>query len=167
MQTTKVRDLASALGFIDLAATLRVVWNARLRTTAGRAHLGAGLIELNPRLQTVSDDEIDRTLRHELAHLLTDQQFGRAVQPHGREWRLMCAKLGIAGEKACHTLPWQSARMARPFVYSCLGCGVEVTRARRMKARRACAKCCREHNGGKFSRRFIFQLVRIERGSES
>src|SRR5438045_8172872 len=33
------------------------------------------------------------TLLHELAHLLTFEQFGRKVQPHGREWKDLFGKL--------------------------------------------------------------------------
>ena len=33
------------------------------------------------------------TLLHEMAHLLTFEQFGRKVQPHGREWKEIFGKL--------------------------------------------------------------------------
>ena len=33
------------------------------------------------------------TLLHELAHLLTFEQFGRAVQAHGREWKMIYSQL--------------------------------------------------------------------------
>jgi predicted SprT family Zn-dependent metalloprotease len=33
------------------------------------------------------------TLIHELAHLLTFEQFGNRVQPHGREWKVIYGKL--------------------------------------------------------------------------
>lgn len=33
------------------------------------------------------------TLLHELAHLLTFEQYGRSVQPHGSEWKMIYGKL--------------------------------------------------------------------------
>ena len=33
------------------------------------------------------------TLLHELAHLLTFEQYGNRVQPHGREWKMIFGKL--------------------------------------------------------------------------
>ncbi len=33
------------------------------------------------------------TLLHELAHLLTFEEFGNRVQAHGKEWKMICGKL--------------------------------------------------------------------------
>ena len=52
-----------------IANDLRVEWNSRLKTAAGRADYRQKLISLNPRL-VEHPAEIDRTLRHELAHIL-------------------------------------------------------------------------------------------------
>src|SRR5437588_502818 len=66
----KSRNLLRQLGAVKLAREVRVEWNPRLQTCAGRAHFRERLISLNPRLCDHGPDEIDRTLRHELAHLL-------------------------------------------------------------------------------------------------
>ena len=74
----------------------------------------AQLISLNPRLCEHGADEIDRTLRHELAHLLAQFRAGRRrILPHGAEWREACRDLGIADEKRCHTLPFCVTNRAR------------------------------------------------------
>ena len=50
--------------------------------------------------------EVERTLRHEAAHLLAHWRAGRRrIQTHGPEWRQACADLGIPGETVTHTLP--------------------------------------------------------------
>ena len=49
------------------------------RFTAGMAYPSRGLIHLNPRLREFGDDEVNRTLRHELAHLLAHHRAGRRV----------------------------------------------------------------------------------------
>src|SRR2546423_1589085 len=64
------RSLLRAAQCPELAGRVQVRWNSRMRSTAGVAHLSRSLVVLNPRLQQFGDLEIDRTLRHELAHLL-------------------------------------------------------------------------------------------------
>ena len=63
------RELLWSLGAKRIATELRVEWNSRLKTAAGRADYRQKLISLNPRL-VEHPAEIDRTLRHELAHIL-------------------------------------------------------------------------------------------------
>src|SRR6267143_2850703 len=63
------RELLRQLGADKLAREIRVEWNPRMRSAAGRADFREKSISLNPLLIN-HGDEIDRTLRHELAHLL-------------------------------------------------------------------------------------------------
>src|SRR5438477_7661318 len=75
---SKARELLRVLGADELARKIRVEWNPRLKTCAGRADFREKSIWLNPLLcehervsvNGHSGSEIDRTLRHELAHLL-------------------------------------------------------------------------------------------------
>ncbi len=99
------RDLLRANGADRIATELRVEWNSRLKTAAGRADYREKLISLNPRLLD-HPTEIDRTLRHELAHILAQFRAGRRrISPHGAEWQRACVDLGVADEKRCHNLP--------------------------------------------------------------
>src|SRR5438270_10412664 len=96
-------SLLAAAGATRIAHRVQVRWSSRLTTAAGRADSRAWVITLNPRLLDYGEDEIDRTLRHELAHLLAQHRAGRRrISPHGREWRTACADLGIANESRCH-----------------------------------------------------------------
>ena len=155
------RQLLCSLGAEQVAAELRVQWNPRLKTAAGRADYRLKLISLNPRL-VEHGAEIDRTLRHELAHILAQfrQKTRRRISPHGPEWQQACRDLGVAGEKRCHTLPFPAAQYARRFMYRCPKCGSEFHRVHRMKRAVACLACCRAHNGGEFHIEFRLQLVR-------
>ena len=65
---TLARQLLDALGCPELARQVRVRWNRRLRTTAGLANYHSCSVSLNPRLTIFGMEEVDRTLRHELAH---------------------------------------------------------------------------------------------------
>lgn len=156
----KARDLLRANGAGRIANQVRVKWNSRLQTCAGHADFRKKLISLNPRLVDHSGAEIDRTLRHELAHLLAQfRAERRRILPHGAEWRNACRDLGIAGEVCCHRLPFPVKTYAPRFIYRCPNCFLDFPRVRRVRRPVACLACCRAHNGSKFDGRFRLQLV--------
>jgi predicted SprT family Zn-dependent metalloprotease len=158
LQST-ARDLLHSLGADRIADDLRVEWNGRLKSAAGRADYREKLISLNPRL-TGYPDEIDRTLRHELAHVLAQFRAGRRrIAPHGAEWKQACADLGIRDEKRCHNLPFPARTYVARFIYRCPNCRKEFPRVRLVRRGVACLACCREHNGGKFDLRFRLKLI--------
>ena len=159
---TEARKLLCSLGAKRIAIELRVEWNSRLRTAAGRADYSQKLISLNPKLVD-HPAEIDRTLRHELAHILAQfrQKSRRRVSPHGPEWQQGCRDLGIADEKRCHTLPFPAKRYSPRFIYRCPNCRRDFPRVRKIKRTVACLACCRAHNGGEFDVRFRLKLVRL------
>ena len=149
--------LLRGVGATALAGKLVLRWNPRLRNTAGMAFPGRHLITLNPRLALFGDEEIDRTLRHELAHLLAQDRVGRKrIDPHGKEWKQACADLGLAGEKRTHDLPLPRHRVPPRHFYKCPGCGFELKRVRPLRRNSACVKCCRAHNRGRYDARFRF-----------
>jgi SprT protein len=156
----KARELLHAAGAGRIAGIVRVEWNLRLKSCAGRADYRNKLISLNPRLAQHDAAEIDRTLRHELAHLLA--QFGagrRRILPHGPEWREACQDLGIDNETRCHNLPFPITERVRRFLYKCPHCQSKFARVRRIRRARACLACCRAHNRGEFDARFRLMLV--------
>jgi SprT protein len=154
------RDLLCSLGAKRIAKELRVEWNSRLKTAAGRADYRQKLISLNPRL-VEHPEEIDRTLRHELAHILAQfrEKSRRRILPHGPEWQQACRDLGIADEKRCHTLPFPAKRYAPRFIYRCPNCRRDFPRVRKIKRTVACLACCRAYNGGEFDARFRLKLL--------
>jgi SprT protein len=158
-------DLLCSNGARPIASLVRVEWNPRLKTCAGRADFKEKLISLNPMLLDHGADEIDRTFRHELAHLLAQFRAARKrILPHGPEWRKACQDLGIGDEKRCHTLPFPVQERARHFLYRCLNCRRDFPRARRIGRAVACLACCLAHNGGGFDKRFKLRLVNCSGG---
>jgi SprT protein len=156
---TQARDLLRALSAARIAGDLRVEWNSRLKTAAGRADYRQKLISLNPQL-IEHPAKIDRTLRHELAHILAQFRAGRRkILPHGVEWQQACVNLGIADEKRCHNLPFPARTYTARFVYRCPNCRQEFPRVRRMRRAVACLACCRKYNGGDFDPRFGLRLL--------
>ncbi|HEY2343034.1 MAG TPA: SprT-like domain-containing protein, partial [Chthoniobacteraceae bacterium] len=151
------REILRSAGAEELAKRVQVRWNTRMRSTAGTAFPGKSLVNLNPRLQEFGVAEVDRTLRHELAHLLAHHRAGRRrIAPHGAQWQQACRDLGLQNETRCHTLPLPRRRMPRPHRYRCPHCAVEIHRTRPLRRKTACLACCRKWSGGRYDERFHF-----------
>ena len=156
----EARELLRAAGAGRIAGIVRVEWNPRLKSCAGRADYRNKVISLNPRLAQHDAAEIDRTLRHELAHLLAQFRAGRRrILPHGGEWRDACRDLGIDEETRCHNLPFPITERVRRFLYKCPHCQSKFARVRRIRRAIACLACCRAHNRGEFDARFRLLLI--------
>lgn len=149
-----------AAGAHALYGTLQVLWNPRLRTTAGLAVYSRWQILLNPALQAAGESEVERTLLHEAAHFVARHRAGtRRMDPHGPEWRRACADLGIPGEARCHNLPFARRTLTRKFFYQCPVCSQVIARVHPLKRTSACLSCCKMFNGGRYDSRFRFQAV--------
>ena len=159
--TRRAAEMLRGLGCEEMAAKVAVCWSGRLTSTAGHAKPTEALVALNPRLREFPD-EVDRTLRHEVAHLVVfAKSRGRRVAAHGPEWRGACALLGIPGENRCHDLPLPRRQRAKPHAYRCPRCEFVVRRVKPIRApvRVACRSCCKEHAGGKYDARFALMKV--------
>lgn len=155
----QAREWLHALEMPGGAKLLTVSWNARLRSTAGYARYPKWAVELNPLLRDF-EGQVERTLKHELAHLIAYHRSGRRrIEPHGREWRQACADLGIAGEKAHHRLPLPRNEVVRKLVYACPACQTTVQRVRKFRRPTACLHCCNKHAGGQYDGRFKLALL--------
>jgi predicted SprT family Zn-dependent metalloprotease len=153
--TVWCQERAQAMALPKLAKKVRVIWNSRMRTTAGRAWWPHCQIELNPKLRDFSEEEVWRTLKHEFAHLVAYERCGRRrIRPHGIEWQAACADLGIAGESARHSLPFKARKMERKHTYRCRACDAVTSRVRPFRRAVACYECCKKHNAGAYHDRF-------------
>lgn len=148
-------ETARSLGLHELARKVVVTWNPRMQTTAGRAWWPDRAIELNPKLNECGSEELWRTLKHELAHLVAYERCGRRkIEPHGREWQAACVELGIPGEQPYHTLPFKRRRMKRNHAYICSNCFAVIHRVKPIKKAVACYECCRKFNSGAYHDRY-------------
>jgi len=153
----------ATIGLDLLAGAVRVYWNSRLSTTAGLAHFHDSAVDLNPRLLEFQPAEPERTMRHELAHLVAQHRAGKQrIQAHGRLWQQACAELGIPGEKRCHDLPLERRRVKRKFAYQCKHCATVVPRVRRLARHSSCWACCRRFNAGRYSSKFLLLPIPLD-----
>ena len=163
--TASCRQLANELGLPQLAKRVTVSWNGRLTSTAGNANHHNGQITLNPRLLEISQKEVERTLRHELAHLVAYTRAGRRrIEPHGPEWRQACVDLRIPHESRCHDLPLPRRRQKPRHAYQCPNCLEVLLRIRPLKRYSACYICCRLYKGGRYTSRFAYETVPLQLG---
>lgn len=163
--TALCRRLARDLGLPRLAKRVMVTWNRRLTSTAGNANHVSGQINLNPRLREISEQEVDRTLRHELAHLVAYVRAGRRrIEPHGSEWRQACSELGIPHESRCHDLPLPRRRQRPKHAYQCPNCLEVLLRIRPLKRYSACYSCCSIYYRGRYSSRFAYENIPLQLG---
>jgi SprT protein len=104
---------------------LEVRWNARLSTSAGRAFVRRGRIELNPHLLEQAPDHVAAVLAHEAAHVAAWRLFGPAAKAHGRQWRALMRLAGFS-PTITHDLPVRRKSRARRgylFLRVCDACG--------------------------------------------
>ena len=149
------------LALPELARKVRVSWNPRMQTTAGRAWWPDRSIELNPKLHACGPEELWRTLKHELAHLVAYERSGRRrIEPHGPEWRAACADLGIPGEPPYHNLPFERRQLKRNHAESCPQCFATIHRVKPIRRAVACYECCRKYNQGSYHDRF--RLIKLK-----
>lgn len=115
--------------------------------TAGLAYSWEWMIKYNPEIYIRHKEDFkNRTVPHELAHLIVNTLYGR-VKSHGREWRSVMHKLGIKEVTRCHSYDVTGIKntRSRPFVYAC-GCrefNMTKTLHRKMLMgqTRTCLKC--------------------------
>jgi predicted SprT family Zn-dependent metalloprotease len=159
--TLQASKLLHRLGCDAIASRVLVTWNRRLQTTAGTACVKTGRVELNPRLLQIGRFQVQRTMLHEVAHLVAHARAGRrGIQTHGQEWKQACAELGIPGEPAFHDLPFERRRVERKYAYECPHCLVTVFRVRMFPRCTACYRCCKRFSEGNYDPRFKF--IRVE-----
>ena len=108
-----------------LDTTVRVHWNDRLTTTAGRAFVKLGSVELNPALLARAPDQVRVVLTHEVAHVAAARLFGANIAAHGRHWRSLMALAGLPPD-ITHKIPVRGVRSRRGrffYLRICDACG--------------------------------------------
>ncbi len=152
----QARTLLIEAGAPALASRVQFRWNPKMLSAAGMAYPQRALILLNPRLREF-EGEADRTMRHELAHLLAQERAGRRrIAPHGEEWRKACRDLGLVDEKRTHNLPFPQRKVTKKYHYRCPVCLVHLGRVKPLRRGSACIRCCRKLNRGHYDERFRF-----------
>ena len=101
--------------------------------------------------------EFENTLRHELAHAL-DFEI-RGTSNHDRVWKFIARQV-LSSDERCYTNEQISVTATTKYTLICDTCKKEVKKHKVNNTRpRACASCCKEHNFGRFSEKYVFRQV--------
>lgn len=116
--------LAKAVAAYDQGFEKPLVCFALTGSTAGyfkQLRDGSNMINFNRQLlEHNTADFINRTVPHEVAHMVAFQVFGPGIRPHGDEWKAVMALFG-ADDSRCHNydLSKVKTRQYRRFTYQC------------------------------------------------
>lgn len=122
----------------------RAVFNNRLRTTGGRYLLRSHYIEINPKyLIECGKEELIGIIKHELCHYHLHLE-NKGYQHKDHDFKQLMKETGAP--RHCQLLPSELHRKkrqsAKRYLYTCLSCGLNYERKRRMNpARYRCGKC--------------------------
>lgn len=99
--------------------------------TSGKALYKDNVIILNPDFfKNHAEEMINRTLPHEIAHILSYEMFGAVGVGHGRWWKYVMVHLGLQAER-CHTYSLEGVKVRRRKVnralYRCPVCGSNLS----------------------------------------
>ena len=112
---------------------------------AGKAYLTQNHVQLNSvLLQENVEDFIHQTIGHEVAHLATFARYGRAVSPHGEEWKKMMRSIGLEPNR-CHNFDTSNSSVSKAtFRWVCACREYLLTSRRHASAQQRgyrCKKC--------------------------
>lgn len=140
-----IRTWAHLWRVAGLETQVTVAFSQRLRRSLGRCAPAAGRVVLHPSLRDAEPSRLDEVLCHEVAHVAAYRLYGRAVRPHGPEWRQL---VELAGYHAAVRAPGP-ARLQRhtptrqatlSYEHRCPVCH-SARLARRPVRRWRCAEC--------------------------
>lgn len=94
----------------------KIVWNDKMRSTAGKIWYNRGIIELNPHLLD-TPEKLESTLMHELAHFVAYCNY--ESRGHGKLWKKVMVELGQKPDR-CHSYDTsQVKRKMKKYKVSC------------------------------------------------
>lgn len=139
---------------------LKLNWNSKLRTTAGRFSPGSrnplrpreAFIEVAHYLKSLSDgnQHIRDTLLHEMIHYWL--WWSKKPYGHTKEFYQIMKRVGA---KRFNPVPKESAIK---YWYECQNCKVRLP-ARKKLGRVACASCCKKYNKNQFAEKFLLHIL--------
>lgn len=142
MEQRELQALAEAvsLEFFQQPFLHKVVFNARLRTTAGRYLHNTHMVEINPHYYRIHGrEELIATIKHELCHYhlaLRKLPFDHRAA----EFRILLQQVG--GTRFAKPSPEMANKKSLAHCYVCTQCSQLYQRRRRINTRRyVCGKC--------------------------
>lgn len=122
-------------------------YNYRTRTI----RLSKPFVEINQR------EIVENTILHEIAHAIGTPEDG-----HGPNWKRNARRVGAIPVSCVNQTGLEAALPAGKFQATCSTCQEVYNRHRwtkNMNGKLACTLCCRKHNGGQYSAKYVLTFV--------
>lgn len=158
-ELNELYDLLNQRYWEDKLPKVPVRWSERMHALAGqywRSKKRGWEIVLSVPYHTHFPEEVEDTLKHEMIHVWMHKTGKRKYGVmHGLEFEAEAKRIGASRYARYYE------GMHRPYKYEweCPNCH------RRSRTRiwvdLACGSCCREHNNGRYTRRFKLKLVKV------
>lgn len=100
--------------------------------------------------------EWENTLRHELAHAIDGAMGGR--NGHNKVWKAIARDVLCTAER-CYSTNVIQTKVTTKYTLICDSCGKEKASHKVKKSKTACGDCCRAHNGGRYTDKFVLRQV--------
>ncbi len=168
----KARTLMSSLGEAQLGRSLLSMgWTIRY----DRARRRLGICHWEHRGRRVRVISLSRfysaeagwsimedVVRHEIAHAI-DYEI-RGESDHGPVWKAIARRVGADPTRLYEGPDVRDD--ASKYVGICPSCEKEHPFYRRVSRRHACPDCCRAHNNGRFTQRFLLRILERDSGRD-
>jgi len=99
--------------------------------------------------------EFENTLRHELAHALDFEMRGKS--DHSRVWKAVAREVHCTAERCYKSSDIGDSKSKYTLI--CDICGIKTPSHKKKRTQSACGKCCKEHNGGRYSDKYVLRQV--------
>jgi len=151
MKQQKGKQLAESL-IRQYCPDYKFKFNDRYTTQFGNCNWKTKTISLSSKLVKLNKEEqIRNAILHEIAHAITPQHG------HDKEWRKTAVSIGCIGDR-CYSKEVVIPKR-KEYNYECPNCKKISIRHIRSNTI-ACRNCCNKYNSGKYSKDFIFKLVK-------
>lgn len=127
---------------------------SRGKSTNGMCYSSRKLITISKYyIELNTKDKVQNTILHEIAHALVGCKHN-----HDEVWRAKAVEIGCSGERCTSN----TVHHAGDVVYACPNCKRELFRHRAFNRghMKACGKCCKAFNGGRYDERFQFKRIK-------
>jgi len=156
-----LKDLGWRIGFNNRKGSAGICKSRGRRNALGDIELYGKKIELSmhflkQNLEEGKGTEWEEVIRHELAHAVDTEM--RGTSDHSRTWKAVAHAMLSNGRRTFSSNELKDEKLSK-YTLVCGSCGTKKASHKKKKRISACGKCCREHNGGKYTEKFALKQV--------
>ncbi len=131
---------------------INVELSKTMKSNGGYANYRTRNIKLNKRLHQLNLDELGETFIHELAHIISNDLYGKKGRGHGKNWKYTMSLLGKEATR-CHKMDVSTIVKRHAWKCNCMTHKVSTRRHSQLLRSNSyfCKKCKSSLTKGKLS----------------